>query len=240
MANEYGYTGTQQPGDNSDEYGSQVFVIRQILSRVNTSTLVKIVAVTNSGGLSAVGFVDVQPLINQVDGANNATPNAIVYNVPYFRIQGGTDAIIIDPKIGDIGIAVFADHDISTVSVTKAQSNPGSGRRFGMGDAMYLGGVLNGVPTQYVQFSATGINITSPNSVTITAPIATVIATGSASITAPSITLGASGQTLLSFVTSAFTSLFNSHTHADPQGGITSAPSPQMGATHVTTTVKGG
>jgi phage baseplate assembly protein gpV len=35
---------------------------------------------------------------------------------------------------------------------------------------MYLGGLLNGVPTSYIQFTTAGINITSPTKVTITAP----------------------------------------------------------------------
>ncbi|MGA4020409.1 phage baseplate assembly protein V [Ralstonia nicotianae] len=67
-----------------------------------------------------------------------------------------------------------------------------------------------------------------------------VQAGGTASITAPSIQLGAAAQSLLSFVTSAFMTLFNSHTHPDPQGGNTLQPNQQMGATHLTTTVKGG
>lgn len=170
MPNNSGYTGVQQPGDGAGDFGAQSFLIRQILSRVNTSTLVKVVSVTNAGGLSAVGFVDVQPLVNQVDGANNSAPQGILRKLPYFRIQGGTDAIIIDPKVGDIGIAVFASRDISTVKNTKKQANPGSGAQFSMSDGLYLGGVLNGVPAQYVQFTPTGINVVSPTKVTITAP----------------------------------------------------------------------
>lgn len=169
--------GLLQPGDGAGDFGAQSFLVRQILSRVNTSTLVQVTAVTNSGGLSAVGFVDVQPLVNQMDGANNAVPRGILRKLPYFRIQGGTDAIIIDPKVGDIGIAVFASRDISTVKNTKKQANPGSGAQFSMSDGLYLGGVLNGVPAQYVQFTADGINVVSPTKVTITAPQVEVDAT---------------------------------------------------------------
>lgn len=163
--------GVQQPGDGAGDFGAQSFLIRQILGRVNTATLVQIIAVTNAGGLSAVGFVDVQPLVNQVDGANNSMPQGILYRLPYFRLQGGTDAIILDPKAGDIGIAVFADHDITKVKNTKKQANPGSGARFSMSDGVYIGGVLNGVPVQYVQFTPTGINVVSPTQVSITAPV---------------------------------------------------------------------
>lgn len=69
---------------------------------------------------------------------------------------------------------------------------------------------------------------------------ASITSTGNATVTAPSISLGAMGQSLLALVTSAFESLFNGHTHPDAQGGNTGAPNQQMGAGHLTTTVKGG
>lgn len=163
-----GYQGAQNAGDGAGAFGAQSFLVRQILSRVNTCTLVKVVAVTNAGGVSPVGFVDVQPLVNQVDGAGNAVPHGVLHHLAYFRLQGGTNAVILDPQVGDIGIAVFADHDISSVAAGKAQANPGSWRRFNMADGLYIGGVLNGTPVQYVQFSASGINIVTPGAVSIT------------------------------------------------------------------------
>ncbi|WP_156125634.1 hypothetical protein [Paraburkholderia kururiensis] len=66
-----------------------------------------------------------------------------------------------------------------------------------------------------------------------------VQAAGSANVTAPSINLGAAGQSLLAFITSAFMSLFNSHTHNET-GSVTQAPNQQMTNSHLTTTVKGG
>ncbi|CAJ0705806.1 phage baseplate assembly protein V [Ralstonia holmesii] len=86
-----------------------------------------------------------------------------------------------------------------------------------------------------VEIDASGptINIQATGNVNVQAG-------GSANITAPSIQLGASGQSLLAFVTSAFMSLFNNHTHPDPQGGNTLGPNQQMGSSHITTTVKGG
>ena len=254
MATETGYKGTRTPNSGQGDFNSISFLIRQILNRVNTATLVKVIAVTNSGGVSPVGFVDVQMMVNQLDGYGNAIANAQLHSLPYSRMQGGTNAIILDPQVGDIGIAVFADHDISAVSVNKITSNPGSMRRFNISDGMYVGGALNGTPVQYVQFTATGINVVSPTKITCTAPTvevdattatvnattSTVNATTSATVTSPSISLGASGQTLLAFVTSAFVNLFNIHTHNDPQGGISAVPNQIMGAGHITTTVKGG
>lgn len=154
-----GLSGLQDPSSGTSDFNAQTFLINSILSKVNTTTLVKVTGVTNNGTVSPVGFVNIQPLVNQIDGHGAIMPHGIIYNCCYFRLQGGANAIIIDPKVGDIGIACFADRDISTVQINKAQSNPGSRRRFDMADGIYLGGVLNGVPTQYIQFSDTGIVI---------------------------------------------------------------------------------
>jgi hypothetical protein len=187
--NNFGYTGTQEPASGAGDFGALSFLVNQILARISTITLVKIVSVTNNGGVSPVGFVDVQPLVNQVDGAGNATPHGIVYGLPYFRLQGGTNAIILDPQVGDIGMCGFASRDISSVKASKAQANPGSGRVFDMADGLYFGGFLNGTPTQYVQFSASGINVVSPTKVTITAPNIECDASTAFAVNSPIITL---------------------------------------------------
>lgn len=149
------------------EFNALAFLVQQMLARVNVATLVKVVACSNSGGVSPVGTVDVQPLVNQLDGSGNAVAHVTIYGLPYLRVQGGANAVIIDPQPGDIGIAVFADRDISSVKATKAQANPGSRRRNSMADGLFLGGVLNGAPTQYVQFAPGGINVTDKNANTI-------------------------------------------------------------------------
>jgi len=47
------------------------------------------------------------------------------------------------------------------------------------------------------------------------------------------------GGTLHTLVHDAFMALYNGHTHPDAQGGNTGAPSQQMGASHMTTILKG-
>ncbi len=190
--NQFGYQGSQEPGSAAGEYSALSFLVQQILSRVSTATLVKVTSVTNNGGLSPVGYVDVQPLVNQVDGLGNSVPHGIVHNLPYFRLQGGANAVILDPQVGDIGMAAFGDHDLSAVQSTQAQANPGSGRRFDMADGMYFGGLLNGTPSQYVQFTTTGINVVSPTKITCTAPVIEQDATTSYSINSPNIILNGS------------------------------------------------
>src|SRR5690349_22507119 len=155
-------TGQALPTDSSSVYNATHFLIRQLIARVNTATLVQVQKVTNSGGVSPVGFVDVLPLVNQVDGAGNATEHVTLYGLPYCRLQGGTNAVILDPKVGDIGVAVFSSRDISKVKSAKKQSNPGSFRRFSMADGMYVMTLLGDAPQNYVQFTDNGgINIVS-------------------------------------------------------------------------------
>jgi len=167
---ETGYQGHKNPGDGEGKFGALLFQINQSLARVNTCTLVKIVSVDDPGGVAPVGFVSVKPLVNMVDGAGNGREHGLLHQLPYFRLQGGTNAVIINPAVGDIGIALFADKDISKVKKTKSQANPGSGSRHSMSDGLYIGGVLNGTPTQYIQFLSTGINIHSPVKITMDAP----------------------------------------------------------------------
>lgn len=166
--------------DMASEVGKMNYIIRSSLAKVRTSMPVQVMSVTNSGGLSPIGYVNVQPLVSAVDGSGEAWPRGIIYNVPYMRIQGGANGIILDPQVNDIGIATVCDRDISTVknvgnSINSATghnftSAPGSNRKTDMSDMVYLMTIIGATPTQYVQFNSTGINIVSPVAVSITAP----------------------------------------------------------------------
>ena len=162
--------GQLQPSSTWGDFNNIAFVIQQFLSKIETATLVRVESCTNNGALSPVGFVDVTPLVNQVDSQGNPTKHVTVYNLPYMRVQGGANAIIMDPQIGDIGVAVFASRDISKIKATKAQGNPGSARQYNFADGMYLGGMLNGTPTQYVQFNTAGIKLHSAAAIVLDAP----------------------------------------------------------------------
>jgi hypothetical protein len=168
------------------------FVIEQMINRINTMTLVKVVKCTNTGGLSPVGFVDVVSLVTQLDGQGNPVPHDTIFGLPYVRIQGGANAIIIDPEVGDIGVAGFAGRDLSKVKATKAEALPGSNRKYSMSDGIYFGGTLNGTPTQYVQFNSSGITIHSPTKITVSAPVVEVNASTSATVTTATATINAS------------------------------------------------
>ena len=168
--NGQGFSGFQQPNSASTEFNAQYFFVLSLLSRVHTSTLVEVMAVTNSGTDIPAGFVDIRPLVNQIDGAGNSVPHGTIYHCPYFRLLGGANAVILDPEVGDIGLACFAERDISSVLANQAQANPGSRRQFDYADGMYVGGFLGQTPTQFVRFAVDGIFITSPAKITLQAP----------------------------------------------------------------------
>lgn len=173
--------GYQEPAFSNSEFDAHRFMVRSLLTRVRTAILVEVVTVSNVGAVVLAGLVDLAPLTNQVDGAGNVVPHGIIHGCPYIRLQGGANAVIIDPVVGDIGLAVFADRDISAVIATGKRSNPGSARQHDMADGLYLGGYLNAVPTQTVAFAADGITLSSPVAVTINAP--SIVLTGAVAAT---------------------------------------------------------
>lgn len=182
---ENAYRGAENPTTAASDYAAHSFVVWQILRSISGAKLVQVQDVTNNGGVSPVGFVDVVPLVNQLDGSNQAMPHGTVYHLPYFRLQGGANAVIIDPQVGDIGVAIVEDRDISSVKANKAQANPGSKRIFDLADGLYMGGFLNGTPQQYVQLSTAGIAVVSPTKVTLRAPLVEVDASTSFTVNSP-------------------------------------------------------
>jgi hypothetical protein len=155
--------GQTTPFSDANEYNTLDFIIQRALDDLQTVSIAQIMAV-NSGAQT----VDVKVLVNLVTGAGTAINHGVISARPFFRLQGGSNAIICDPAVGDIGVVVFGSRDLTAVIAAKGQANPGSNRRFAWSDAIYYGGVLNQTPTQYIKFVTDGINIVSP-SVTVSA-----------------------------------------------------------------------
>lgn len=144
------------------------FKMEQKIKDVSTAIPV-IVKGVQDGGVGVVGYVDVLPLVTNVSGSNEAVQPVTLYHLPYFRLQGGKAAIICDPEINDIGLAVFAQTDTSTVKAgTTEPQQPGSKRRHSMSDGWYIGGFLNQAPSVYVQLTqGNEVIITASGGVTI-------------------------------------------------------------------------
>jgi hypothetical protein len=138
------------------------FAFRAAMAKVRTTIPVQVVAV-DGGGLAPVGRIDVQPLIQQMDSAGNVMALPVLYGLPYLRWQGGASAVILDPAVGDIGLACFADRDVSTVVATGQEAAPASNRRFSLADGFYMGATLNDTPTQYLRFDPdNGVSLITP------------------------------------------------------------------------------
>jgi hypothetical protein len=213
--------GMLQPSTLWGVHNNLAFIVQQALSKVQTATVVKVIACSNAGGVSPVGTVDVQILVNQISGQKVATPHVTMYGLPYLRIQGGANAVIIDPQPGDIGIAVFASRDITTVKSTKAQASPNTFRMHDFADGMYLGGLLNGTPTQYVQFGSGGVAIVSPGTITLQAP--NIVLNGAVAQSGGNVTMAedltVSGDVVADLTGSTFDGIpFATHVHT----GVTS------------------
>lgn len=151
------------------DYETFIYQIQQELKKMETCLPVKVLAVSG-GGLAPVGYVDVQPLVQQLTVANQPVSQGTITNLPYFRLQGGSNAVIIDPEVGDIGLACFASRDVSGVKNVKGESPPSSRRQYSLNDGFYIGGFLNKTPVQYIQFGQDGIKIYSPTKLTLEAP----------------------------------------------------------------------
>jgi hypothetical protein len=233
--------GFQDPNSTAGDLNAQAFLINQLIGKMATITLVKVKAVHPPVGLAGIGTVDIQPLVNQIDGGgNNPTAHGVIYGAPYFRLQGGLNAVVIDPVEGDIGLAAFASRDISKVVATKKAANPGSFRRYDWADALYIGGYLNAIPTQYIIFkpSGAGIEVISPTEITLTAPVVTVNASTSMTINSPTITdngnvttegyVTATGDITAGEGTGDSVTL-QGHTHSDVTSGTSDTGAPNAG-----------
>ncbi len=184
--------GQKDLSTQSSAYNARAFQIRQEIIKLETTTVVRVQAVRVEGRVSEVGLVDVLPLVDQMDGQGNPVEHTVIYNVPFIRVQGGKNAVIVDPQVGDIGMCNFASRDITRVKRDKKAALPGSKRVMSFADGLYTGGILNGAPERYVIIDDDGIEIEGTATVTvhgdnttINADTATINADTSVTINSP-------------------------------------------------------
>lgn len=231
-------------------------IVSRMIGKAYTVTLVKVVEV-QPGATGPVGFLSATDLIQQADGNNEGIPNEPMPKLPYFRLQGGANAVIIDPKPGDIGLAVFARRDISEIKRSKTEGVPPSLRQNSPSDGLYIGGILNGAPSQWIHFLDSGIDVVATGKISYTTPAEYEINASSFKVTAGTAdiiaatnidgavtttqTLAVAGATTVAALTSAagvaanggaitvqgIVDTFNSHTHP-VSGNSTSAPNQQI------------
>ena len=144
-------------------YNQIVYLVRAMMGELNVAIPVKVTKVMAGSG--SVGYVQAIPLVNDMDAQGNAVDVAVIPSLPYFRLQGGKVAVITDPVVGDIGIAVFAQKDTSNVVAgTEKPVQAGSFRKFSMSDGWYIGGFLNQDPETFLQLNQDGTAVLTANS----------------------------------------------------------------------------
>lgn len=174
MSDGYGYKVTNDIGT---ETSNTAFQIERFMAEIRGLMLVKVMKVyeidgkttKQTGLLLPSGFVDIQPIVSQVDGQNQKQDHVTIYHIPYMRANGGNSAFIVDPVVGDIGLAIVSDRDISSAKDAVAQQNSGSGssgssssgmtqtytpnsrRRHDMADCIYITTILSAKPKNFVR-----------------------------------------------------------------------------------------
>lgn len=161
---------TARPQDTTSDANVQDFLIHQFLMRQSFINLVSVIAVHDDGKL-----VDIKQIVHGFTGTGEKIEKGTVFGVPVWRLQRGSSAVKMKPVVGDIGLALCCDRDITSVKNTMQPGLPGSNRTHSPGDAIYLGGVLNQEPSQYIDFADGEITIVSPAKVHVQAPISSFI-----------------------------------------------------------------
>ena len=155
---DFGYS-QQTPTDANHELTAVAFLVRRLINQLDTMKLVQVTAVHGGGVGNPPPTVDVQLLVNQLDGGGNPIKQGIVNGLPCWRFQAGACAIVLDPVVDDIGYIICSDRDISAAFSTKAQANPGSYRKYNVADGVYIGALAGAAPTCYVLLATAGIKI---------------------------------------------------------------------------------
>lgn len=139
------------PYAQNSEEGQLDFIINTLINKtINTCDIVEVVAVDKE-----LKTVDVKPLVTQLAANDVAIAHSIIHGLPYFRYQASAAAIIITPVIGDKGICVYAQNDISGVLEKGAEAPPTSYRKFDYADGFYFGLVakIAKEPTSFIEIT---------------------------------------------------------------------------------------
>lgn len=134
-----------------------------LIKDIRTAIPVEVMAVhPGEGSPPGIGTVDVQPLVQTVDGSGKLWSLGVTYGASFSRNQAGRNALVMDPAKGDIGLAVVCDRDISSVLASKGIAGPGSARTHDLSDLVYQYSIISAAAMeQYIWFGG-GINIQSP------------------------------------------------------------------------------
>ena len=171
MAEDTTRTSNRRLNSGASEYNAISFMVENMIKgMVNTAIPVRVDSCTKPGPGGAAGYVSATPLVKQ-RGADGKTLDTVsIPQLPFFRYQCGTAAIVADPQPGDIGLAICSQQDASNLQA--GSSDPvqaGSFRCFDLSDSFYVGGFLNQTPTVYIHLDPDKgeVTIKSPTKITL-------------------------------------------------------------------------
>ena len=162
--------GNATHSDLINKYNSLIFMIRQQILGINTAELVQVKTV------NADNTVDVLPLLRLATAQGNFQDTSVIYNIPFIKIQGGKNLLDITPEVGDIGLVVYCQRDLSNILLNKTQTNPASNRSYSCYDGVYIASImsLNQQPENFIKINSEGVNITTASNVIVNASKATI------------------------------------------------------------------
>ena len=148
----------------SSEFNALDFLIRSIVKgMVNTAIPVRVDTIERPKDGSGAGYLSATPLVKMRAADGKALEPVSIPKLRWFRLQHGTAAFICDPKVGDVGLAIFAQQDVSVLDGGNQPVQQGSFRCFDMSDGFYVGGFWGKTPTTFVHIEDDGnIHIVAP------------------------------------------------------------------------------
>lgn len=174
MAEDTTRTSNRKLNSGASEFNAISFLVEQMIKGlVNTAIPVRVDSCTKPGVDGAAGYVSATPLVQQRGADGKSLQPVSLPQLPFFRLQCGTAAVVLDPQPGDVGLAVFSQQDASNIEAGKTDPvQAGSFRCFDMSDGFYIGGFYGQTPTTYVHLDPEKgeAYIKAPTKITIDAP----------------------------------------------------------------------
>ena len=174
MAEDTTRTSNRKLNSGASEFNAISFLVEQaIKGMVNTAIPVRVDSCTKPGVGGAAGYGSATPLVMQRGADGKSLAPVSMPQLPYYRVQAGTAAVVLDPQPGDIGLAVFSQQDASNVKEgTSEPVQAGSFRCFDMSDGFFVSCHYGQTPTTYIHLDPeTGeVTVKAPTKITLDAP----------------------------------------------------------------------
>ncbi|HDY7233996.1 TPA: hypothetical protein RRE64_005392, partial [Klebsiella pneumoniae] len=102
----------QKPSDMSCQGNA---VLSLIAGAIKGCVFADIVIVKKVNGKTLTVF----PLVTGTNASGGSIANQDIYNVPFIQYQAGNSSVKMTPRVGDIGLVIACDKDITNVKKTK-------------------------------------------------------------------------------------------------------------------------